>query len=231
MHVENNTDMIVESGTVQVIEDGNFVGESILVNLRRDEDQYLTYAMENAVSVEIDIKQHVQPMEERTVTVSRKRRPVKDQRVKDLDDETATLTSSYKSARETTYSCVSATQRNMPMLLVTHSKTIRMSLVSATVVWSGETVPVEAILDESSHQAHAIAYRMAVRLPPLLDGPVAIRVLEELTETKEEVVEMSLSENLFPPKTSRHTFSDDLPPISVPLGRLRQQVAGNVVEL
>jgi len=161
MHVKNNTDMIVESGTVQVIEDGNFVGESILVNLRRDEDQYLTYAMENAVSVEIETKQRTQPIEERTVTVKRTARPLKDQRVRNLDDETATLTSSYKSARETTYSFNSATQRNMPMLLVTHNKTSGMSLVSATVVGSGEAVPAEAIRDQSSHQGQAIAYRMA----------------------------------------------------------------------
>ena len=208
IHVKNNTDTIVESGTVQVIEDGNFVGESILVNLRRDEDQYLTYAMENAVSVEIAIRQYTQPMEERTVKVVRKLRPMKDQRVKGLDDETATLTSSYKCARETTYSFVSATQRNMPMLLVTHNKTKGMSLVSATVVGSGETVPVEAIRDESSHQAQAIAYRMAVRLPALLDGPVAIRVLEELTETKEEVVDSNSSEwNLENIERSMKTFT------------------------
>ena len=176
--------------------------------MRRDEDQYLTYAMENAASVEIDIKQHVQPMEERKVAVERKPRPVKDQQVRNLDDETATLTSSYKSARETTYSFVSATQRNMPMLLVTHNKTSGMSLVSATVVGSGEAVPVEAIRDESSHQGQAIAYRMAVRLPPLSDGPIAIRVLEELTETKEEVVSSDCGERTLESiERSMKTFS------------------------
>lgn len=49
--------------------------------------------------------------------------------------------------------------------------------------------------------------------------------------TKREVIEMSLSDNLFPPKTSRHTFSDDLPPISVPLERLRVPLVGNTGEL
>ena len=39
---------------------------------------------------------------------------------------------------------------------------------------------------------------------------------------KEEVVEAALSGNLFGPKTSRHLLSDHLPPISVPLDRLRQ---------
>ena len=31
--------------------------------------------------------------------------------------------------------------------------------------------------------------------------------------TKEEVIEMGLSGNLFPPKTSKHVFFGDLPPI------------------
>ena len=130
--------------------------------------------------------------------------------MRNLDDETATLTSSYKSTRETTYSFVSATQRNMPMLLVTHNKTSGMSLVSATVVGSGEAVPVEAIRDQSSHQGQAIAHRMAVRLPPLSEGPVAvaIRVIEELTETKEEVVDSSCGEyTLEQIERSMKTFS------------------------
>ncbi|GAB9469487.1 hypothetical protein Gpo141_00006765 [Globisporangium polare] len=49
--------------------------------------------------------------------------------------------------------------------------------------------------------------------------------------TKQEVIEMSLSDSLFPPKTSRHTFSDDLPPISVPLERLRVALEGNYGDL
>jgi len=42
------------------------------------------------------------------------------------------------------------------------------------------------------------------------------------TLEKEEVVEAALSGNLFGPKTSRHLLSDHLPPISVPLDRLKQ---------
>ena len=38
--------------------------------------------------------------------------------------------------------------------------------------------------------------------------------------TKEEVVEMGVSGNLFPPKTSRHRFSFELPRIRVPLDDL-----------
>ncbi|KAF1318533.1 hypothetical protein FI667_g13894, partial [Globisporangium splendens] len=49
--------------------------------------------------------------------------------------------------------------------------------------------------------------------------------------TKQEVIDMSLSDSLFPPKTSRHTFSDDLPPISVSLDRLRVALPGNYGDL
>ena len=39
--------------------------------------------------------------------------------------------------------------------------------------------------------------------------------------SKAEVIEMSLSGELFPPKTSRHIFSNDVPPIFIPLEDLK----------
>lgn len=39
--------------------------------------------------------------------------------------------------------------------------------------------------------------------------------------TKEEVLEMGISDVVFPPKTSRHSFSFTLPSISIPLNDLR----------
>jgi len=38
--------------------------------------------------------------------------------------------------------------------------------------------------------------------------------------SKEEVINAGLSEELLPPKTSRHRLSDHLPPIAIPLSRL-----------
>ncbi|MDC0851442.1 transcriptional regulator [Euryarchaeota archaeon] len=40
--------------------------------------------------------------------------------------------------------------------------------------------------------------------------------------TKNEVIQAALSGILFTPKTSRHRLSDHLPPIAVPLSRLRK---------
>ena len=39
--------------------------------------------------------------------------------------------------------------------------------------------------------------------------------------TKEEVLEMGMSENCFPPKTSRHILPFDLPSIGIPLDELK----------
>ena len=40
--------------------------------------------------------------------------------------------------------------------------------------------------------------------------------------TKQDVIDAALSGDLMSPKTSRHRLSDHLPPIAVPLSRLRQ---------
>jgi len=39
--------------------------------------------------------------------------------------------------------------------------------------------------------------------------------------TKEEVIEMGLSKNVFPPKTSKHSFDFEIPSLSIPLKKLR----------
>ena len=39
--------------------------------------------------------------------------------------------------------------------------------------------------------------------------------------TKEEVIEMGLSGNVFPPKTSKHSFDFEIPSLSIPLEKLR----------
>ena len=78
-------------------------------------------------------------------------------------------------------------------------------------------------------------YQVALRLELLCVPCVLIDYLEDdLIEldiwpncgrdevTKNEVIQAALSGNLFTPKTSRHRLSDHLPPIAVPLSRLRK---------
>lgn len=106
----------------------------------------------------------------------------------------------------------------------------RDKLLEMTKRWGGYTKPLivdqttGAILD--GHHRYSIALELNLAQLPviavdyLLDETIEVDVwpssnLESLT--KEEVIEMSLSGNVFPPKTSRHRIADHLPPIHVPL--------------
>lgn len=108
----------------------------------------------------------------------------------------------------------------------------------ATVRWDAYLEPLlvdaktGAILD-GHHRYHVGRQLQLTTVPVVLvdylgDDSITVDVWPRCgrdTLTKQEVIDMSLSDELFPPKTSRHTFSDDLPPISVPLARLREALA------
>ena len=189
LHVVNETDVILESGTLQVIEDGNFVGETILVNLRQGDEQYLTYAVENSVSVESSSVITEDPIEKVNIDVKTASIPVNKQRYK-LLKESVTVVNSSHSYKETRYSFASASQRNLPTLLVTHNKTGMYRLVSATIESTGEDVPLQVIVDEKSHGKEEQAYRMAVKIPT--SHPVVIIVREVRDNVKQyHIADMS----------------------------------------
>ena len=106
-----------------------------------------------------------------------------------------------------------------------HEMTLRWSAYTKPLLVDGET---GTILD--GHHRYHVGMRIGLsRLPVikvdyLADGGIELDLwpaskLESLT--KQQVIDTALSENLFPPKTSRHRFSDHLPPIAVPLDLLR----------
>ncbi|DBA01102.1 TPA: hypothetical protein N0F65_001730 [Lagenidium giganteum] len=114
----------------------------------------------------------------------------------------------------------------------------------ATVSWNAYLEPLlvdvatGAILD--GHHRYNVGLQLELQTVPVVfvdylnDDSITVDVWPDCGRdslTKEEVIEMSLSDELFPPKTSRHKFSDDLPPISVPLDRLRQPIESNYVDL
>lgn len=114
----------------------------------------------------------------------------------------------------------------------------------ATVRWDAYLEPLlvdvksGAILD--GHHRYNVGLQLELESVPIVlvdylgDESITVDVWPNCgrdTLTKEEVVEMALSEDLFPPKTSRHKFSDDLPPISVPLARLRQPMERIIEDL
>jgi hypothetical protein len=103
-----------------------------------------------------------------------------------------------------------------------------------TLRWRAYTKPLladrqtGAILD--GHHRYHVGLRLGLsRLPCILvdyldDDSIELDVwpacgLESLT--KQQVIDMAKSGEVFPPKTSRHRYSDHLPPIAVALDVLR----------
>ena len=108
-------------------------------------------------------------------------------------------------------------------------------LKKMTLKWKGYTKPLlvdqitGTILD--GHHRYNVGLELNLRRLPVLlcdyinDEEVQVTTwpncgLEILT--KQDVINMALSESLFPPKTSRHLLSKDVPPILVTLDELRE---------
>ena len=104
----------------------------------------------------------------------------------------------------------------------------RDKLLEMTKKWGGFTKPLlvdsrtGSILDV--HHRHSVAVCLKLkRVPAILidylsDDQITVDVwpgsgLESIT--KEQVIEMCLSDDLYPPKTSKHTISSHMPPIHV----------------
>ncbi|MFL2949518.1 MAG: ParB N-terminal domain-containing protein [Candidatus Poseidoniaceae archaeon] len=111
----------------------------------------------------------------------------------------------------------------------------RDKLLEMTKRWGGYTKPLivdkvtGAILD--GHHRFSIASKLGLAQIPVIavdylnDETIEVDVWPSATIeslTKQEVIEMSLSGEVFPPKTSRHRIADHLPPIHFPLEVLAQ---------
>ncbi|KDO35587.1 hypothetical protein SPRG_00429 [Saprolegnia parasitica CBS 223.65] len=107
-------------------------------------------------------------------------------------------------------------------------------LKKATITWDAYTEPLlvdvktGAILD--GHHRYTVGLQLQLKQVPAVlvdylgDEQITVDVWPgcgRSSLTKQEVIDMSLSPNVFPPKTSRHRFTDSLPPISIPLATLR----------
>ena len=108
-------------------------------------------------------------------------------------------------------------------------------LLKATLRWGAYVAPLlvdrvtGAILD--GHHRYHVGMRLGLqRIPAVLvdyaaDTSIDVDVWEGCGRnslTKEEVLDMACSPGVFPPKTSKHSFSDSLPPVLVPLAILQQ---------
>lgn len=122
-------------------------------------------------------------------------------------------------------------------VLLPHELTISKKvdeLEKMTHRWKAYVLPL--VVDENTgvildgHHRHQVALRLSLKCLPCVkvdyqgDDSVELDVWPNCGRdsiTKEEVVQAGLQGELFQPKTSRHRLSDHLPPISVPLSRLK----------
>lgn len=101
--------------------------------------------------------------------------------------------------------------------------------------WNAYTKPL--LLDRTTgtildgHHRYHVAQRIGLLCVPcvlidyLEDDSIELDVWPNCGRdsiTKQDVIDAALSGDLMSPKTSRHRLSDHLPPIAVPLSRLRQ---------
>ena len=109
----------------------------------------------------------------------------------------------------------------------------RDKLLDMTKRWGGYTKPLlvdsvtGAILD--GHHRYSIAEILGLKKVPaividyLSDDSITVDVWPGCGRdhlTKQDVIDMSLSDDLFPPKTSKHTIANHMPPIHVLLEEL-----------
>ena len=122
-------------------------------------------------------------------------------------------------------------------ILLPHEETIPKKvdeLEKMTHRWKAYVLPL--VIDKNSgvildgHHRHQVAQRLGLKCLPCVqvdyigDDSVEIDVWPNCGRdsiSKEEVIEAGLGGTLLQPKTSRHRLSDHLPPISVPLTRLK----------
>lgn len=112
----------------------------------------------------------------------------------------------------------------------------RDKLLDMTKRWQGYTKPLivdkvtGAILD--GHHRFAIAAKLDLKRIPaicvdyLADERITVDVWpgsDRETLSKQEVLDMSLSGDLFPAKTSRHIIAEHLPPIFISLQELKKE--------
>tara|TARA_B100000925_G_scaffold275247_1_gene241398 strand:- start:2271 stop:2690 length:420 start_codon:yes stop_codon:yes gene_type:complete len=112
----------------------------------------------------------------------------------------------------------------------------RDKLLEMTKKWGGFTKPLlvdsktGSILD--GHHRHSVAVSLNLkRVPAILidylsNDQISVDIwpgcgLESIS--KQEVIDMSLSDDLYPPKTSKHTISNHMPPIHVLLDVLAKE--------
>lgn len=112
----------------------------------------------------------------------------------------------------------------------------RDKLLDMTKRWGGFTKPLlvdsetGSILD--GHHRHSVAISLELKRVPVIlidylqDDEITVDIWPGCgidSITKEDVISMSLSDNLYPAKTSKHTIANHMPPIHILLEELEKE--------
>jgi hypothetical protein len=172
LYMRNDTGAVIENGVVSVTEDGNFVGESIIVNLRPGEEHYITYAVENAISVQREVTAKTLPAHAATVTKKQKVNPSL------FDTPWVEVTVFNKRRTRTVYTFVNASERTMPFIQINHPLVDKNhTLLSAFEQRTRQPIAVEEVVDTTKPDAKPHAYHLWLELEPR--GTATVVVLEE----------------------------------------------------
>jgi len=208
VYLQNNTDTIIENGCVSVMENNQFVGESMVVNLRTGDDQFLTYAAENAISVKRSLKR----ANEKIHSVKLKECKISERdyvKIPQIKVECKAL-----QTKTTHYSFVNASSREMPYLLINHiPENEKWNIVDAVEETTGNKVPIEPIILKTSHNKIPESYRLWIPIP--VEGKCVVVVKEQFEATTtynvQEVSNFWLTREDYPEKfTDPSIFSETI---------------------
>ena len=172
LFIVNNTDTILENGRATVLEVGRFVGASNIRAMRPNEESFVTYAVESAVSVRRSLSSETNPVPCRVEVMSREA----------AGDGPLSVSAFHRKSTSTRYSVVNSSQRAMPTMLINHALSSPTAKLVKCTVRGGRSVFAEPV----KHGGHADdaavpLYRLWLPLGP---GESAVVTVEEEHDIK-----------------------------------------------
>jgi len=174
IYLVNDSEMIMENGMCTVTENGNFVGESVMVNLRVGEEQFITYAVENGITVKRTTKKEEGKVHGVTI--------VEEELQNDVGPKKYLVKTLVNSRFNTEYKFVNLSQREMPCILISHERhrgDVDFEIIRCFDAVSGRDVPVEPIIDKANPDVPPLQYRLWLKVKP---GQMALVTVVEQKE-------------------------------------------------
>jgi len=148
IYLVNSSGAVIENGNCTVSEDGYFVGETSLINLRPDDDMYLTYAVEHGLCISTDVNNEHFPVH--AVEISKKLMPKESRGRWSHMQYDVRVQAKHNFHTVTKYSIVNSCNRELPTLLLTHGRNKDMKMESMK------------LLDENSEEVGEVHFESVV---------------------------------------------------------------------